>query len=777
VLLRDYGVGLRAGSAGWELEARLTLKHFADGRPLGRELEYVLSDEPTAAEGSYVELTGADQALMRLFARASELFHHATNPRLSRPIWVDWERGVGIYHAANARRGEVYYRRQLRGALSFAQGSGLSVAYDERIASLEGDRDRRKLRSPQRVLHAALSAAPDEVLRGLLWRLRRSWKGGGAALRTLVKVARERKLQVEFPERWVAGSRAYGDKPLVELAERRGYRVAIPELAEVGMAPLRTRLGQARVLREPRAWERSRWEIAASLYESLSGSPPPIRRFKVLELPKSLSEISYGSHTAVVYLEELDAPFESGVCSLMVSMGMLGGPNKSSNADRITALLDGTLGRHEGIAAARVRWDAVAVSAEGSGEAAALEVDVASAPMDGVLEVAILGPAGWWACEQIEAQIRELCARKGTPFVLRHVAVQDERGAKVEGARGVPSVWIGSVEVGGAKGGRLGRYKVRRYDSAGEAPYIPSAQLLEEALRREVMGAERRQWRGRRWLAMDAMIDWQYKIIIQPKFHRSEEQKARDQALSDGYEQAKEIRRDHKREGSERWKGLEDQLFTELRSWLLDVGEEEARARYARWVGGELDRLEARLEAWRGETQWVSARLGELIVAGAGVGDDQWETRLEQTLRRAEPLRELMSGYQALGRQLYGAAVIERLEGSLGRRWEAGEEGLAEALAGELARMQEAMRELEGIPERHHVVVRRRLARALGVEETWADPWGDVAEAVRALGREASAEEVLAEAQRVWQAYPERERLEHHLREGYRWGAGEHMIF
>ena len=81
VLLRDYSVDLVAGSGSWRI------RPFFRKMKFGRELCYEVTRAvgKRAHPGSFVEIAGADRALVRAFAGAKELFRHAGNPRLGKP--------------------------------------------------------------------------------------------------------------------------------------------------------------------------------------------------------------------------------------------------------------------------------------------------------------------------------------------------------------------------------------------------------------------------------------------------------------------------------------------------------------------------------------------------------------------------------------------------------------------------------------------------------------------------------------------------------------------
>ncbi len=191
VLVRDFHCVVTAGSRRWEIQPVL--------RPmkLGRELCYEVRTRPAeeAHPGSFVRIEGADARLCAVFAGAKALFRHPENPRLGRPIHVDAAAGIGVFEALDDKVGELYYRRQLRGTLRFAEGSALTFAFDARLDTLEGDRDRRDLALASPLVAAVAAGLPDEVLAQLIRRLRAYWHHGGKVLGALLGEARRRGLR------------------------------------------------------------------------------------------------------------------------------------------------------------------------------------------------------------------------------------------------------------------------------------------------------------------------------------------------------------------------------------------------------------------------------------------------------------------------------------------------------------------------------------------------------------------------------------------------------
>ncbi len=231
MLLRDYGVGLRAGSGPWEI------RPFFRPMRLGRELCYEVVRHPPslAPSGSWVEIAGADPELCAAFDASRDWFRHPANARLSEPIYEAEESGVGVYVAADGFAGDVFYRRQLRGSLPFSKGSGLTFAFDDRIPGVEADRDRRGLRAPQRVIAAVVARLPSEALEEIARQppavlagrepgpLGRGRGGGPAGRHVHVPIALAR----ERPRRGSPGGAGGAARPLLATA-RAFARVGMP---------------------------------------------------------------------------------------------------------------------------------------------------------------------------------------------------------------------------------------------------------------------------------------------------------------------------------------------------------------------------------------------------------------------------------------------------------------------------------------------------------------------------------------------------------------------
>ena len=74
-----------------------------------------------------MRLEGCDAATIAAFAAAPAMFRHPDNPKLQAPVGIDAAQGVGIYRAPDGADGEIYYRRQLRGAVRFYGSSRRAV--------------------------------------------------------------------------------------------------------------------------------------------------------------------------------------------------------------------------------------------------------------------------------------------------------------------------------------------------------------------------------------------------------------------------------------------------------------------------------------------------------------------------------------------------------------------------------------------------------------------------------------------------------------------------
>jgi len=461
VLLRDYGVGLRAGSGPWEI------RPFFRPMRLGRELCYEVVRHPPslAPSGSWVEITGADPELCAAFDASRDWFRHPANARLSKPIYEAEESGVGVYVAADGFAGDVFYRRQLRGSLPFSKGAGLTFAFDDRIPGVEADRDRRGLRAPQRVIAAVVAKLPNEALEAITRQLRPYWQTGHQVLTAVTAEAARRGARFTFPPRWLA--RVYGEDRVEDQAERRGYVLGLPTFARVGMPTAAERFGAMDVPRPPTVREQARIAVVADLYEKLLKEAPPKRRTYVREIPKG--HVFFGRTGDVLDLQAatLAGSFDDGVGDVLGALSRHPGEARREDAARLTkilaAVLDGA-GKLGELAAFRARWDAAAElpGTEIEDDGAAHRTYGFDVPR---VRVEILAPPGFPPAEEIERRLLRVTRRVRVQLEVKHVAVTSLESAVRERARGVPSIWIAGAEVAATRDPM--RYELRTY--AGEA--------------------------------------------------------------------------------------------------------------------------------------------------------------------------------------------------------------------------------------------------------------------------------------------------------------------
>ena len=276
VALRDFGASLRAGSGARALRALL------DPVPLGRELCYAPEALEPGAGGSFVELSGCDDALLEAFRTARDRFRHAHNRRIGPLVAATADRSAGFARSGLGAIGELYYRRQERGGYrSYGAHPALTLLHDAPLDALEGDRDRRDLR-PEPLAEAIARRLEPEGVRDVIFALERDWEHGSAILRAVVSAARERELRFEFPDGWLA--RDGDDGGLTALAERQGFRLAAAYLSKIGMRRPRDRYRGELETRPPTPLERARFDALRDLYVELAGAEPKIDALEVFSL-------------------------------------------------------------------------------------------------------------------------------------------------------------------------------------------------------------------------------------------------------------------------------------------------------------------------------------------------------------------------------------------------------------------------------------------------------------------------------------------------------------
>jgi hypothetical protein len=526
VLLRDYGVEVRAGSRGW------TIRPVLLPMKLGRELCYEVEEEPAGkgAPGSFVSLTGADARLVAAFASSRDLFRHPGNPRLNEPLFVDEAGGVGVYAASKAaKRGELFYRRQARGTVPFGKGAALTFAHDDAVPGIEPDRDRRTLRGGARVIAAVLARAPTDALEKIILRLRPYWASGNGVLSAALREAAKRGARFSFPKRWVAS--VAGGYQLSEHAERRGYHVALAAFAGAGMPTLEERFGGSLPPRRPTPAEAARVAVARDAYETLTGVPSRVRAYRVIDVASVGAR--YHGKTPLLRAGSLSSPFASGLADVLRMLASAAGPRAASNADRLTALLEGLLVPELSVAGWAKRW-ADAAGADAVDETDEPTDDEALAYAGGrdryIVVAAWLAPPGLPPTDDVIARVERAARARGARPIVQAFAVSDERDAWETYARGVPSLWIEDTELEPIAPGP--RYEHRTYTGAGGPRVTPSDEAIEAAMDVACARAGRRRGRmterGRRSLV--SSLRWLKATA--PEEHRREiERRALDRAI------------------------------------------------------------------------------------------------------------------------------------------------------------------------------------------------------------------------------------------------------
>jgi hypothetical protein len=230
--VRDHGLAIRAGSGETELEVAF------EPVPLGRELCYRVRRVP-GRKGSFVRLGGCTEAVFLAFETARDQFYHEDNPHLGPLVAEDEARTVAVHLAApGEKRGEIYYRRQFRGEIAYGGHRAgpvtrLTFACHHVVDNLEGDRDRRTL-EPGSVARAVGDRLPPEGLQEALLLLQAEWRQWHEVTAGLLQAAIDRKLRFEWPKGWLARSPG-GDHGLAGIAERKGYKLAVPGFGAIGM--------------------------------------------------------------------------------------------------------------------------------------------------------------------------------------------------------------------------------------------------------------------------------------------------------------------------------------------------------------------------------------------------------------------------------------------------------------------------------------------------------------------------------------------------------------
>ena len=571
VLTRDYGAEVTAGSGTYLLRAELS------PMKLGKELCYDVA-QVEAHPGSFVTIERADAKLRDAFRKARELFRWPGNPRLAKPIFVDDASGVGVYEALDPHRGEIFYRRQLRGRARFAKGGALALCHDARLPALDKDRDRRDLRGLKPLLVAVAAALSDDALSDLLARLRRYWQSGHPFLAAVLREAARRGLSIRAPSTWLAKTK---DSPreLALLAERRGYRIACIGLGDVGVPTLVGALGPATAPREPTALEHARVELARALYRELTGKPAPgSRRLAVLESGDS-SRLS-DDKRVVVLARHLGGSFEAGIAPLLAALARAGYRHKSTDGDRLTAILEGVLRRPLALAGWARSWDALEADTLAPPPPPEEEALEGNAFDPAHITWSVLAPPGLPPAEALEARVRALARQRRVKLGYLRESVCGPNDAAFSVAYGVPTLVIGSVVVGKPPRARVGCYA--NFMTPDDAQIVAALEAMQPKTgrrRRDNPYVSRLQ-RGH--LRADAR-----RRARDPAYAR---RRAREEALGElAYDGDFSVER---------------QLLASLaQEWLASAPDALSPVQAAQWALAEGRSQAAALEAWRVEEQ------------------------------------------------------------------------------------------------------------------------------------------------------------------------------
>jgi len=498
VLLRDFGCTVRAGSRDWELEATL------QPMKLGRELCYDIrtsaegSTSERASEGSWVLLCAVDAKLREVFRGARDFFVHPDHPELKKPIFSDEALGVGVYEARDAHRGVVFYRRQRRGVIRFAHGAGLTLRFDDRIAALDADRDRRDLGALRPLLVELAKRLPAATLETLFRRLRSYWAKGGTMLSALVTGARVSGFTMRFPRRWLARQGSY---TLETYAESVGLHLGGKRLASIGMPTVVERLGDGAVARTPTAVEAARLAVAREAYVLLARHEPPNTRAAVVDIPNPFRRALWGAKRVEIDAKALAGGFTEGIAEVLAVLAFRR-DKSASNADRLTDLIGGALQAVASDAwrALAERWERAATDPAGVGPPIPDDDDddddVRPAKRTRTALVVVLAPPGFPGLGELAAVVRRAASAERVKVRIWDDAVCSSRGAAQTGARGIPSVWVGKTPVDREGAPRQVAYAVRTYrHEDGVDRLWPSESQVRAALSAEVA---RRKPGGRR---------------------------------------------------------------------------------------------------------------------------------------------------------------------------------------------------------------------------------------------------------------------------------------
>ena len=485
---RDFGLTMTAGSGPVELTV------FYDEVPLGRELCYRLRERPTPFPGSFVRLEGCDEACLDAFAASSNMFRHADNPKLRAVLVEDPAQGVAVVASPFRDRGELYYRRQLRGTVRYwSRGADRSITliHDGVIAKLEGDRDRGDL--PARAMAEAVGdALASEALHQVFLHLVPYWERGNEVLHGLISAACRRQLCFEWPKGWLA--RSSGDHGMTDLAERQGFSIAMASFAVLGMPTAKDHYRTDLETRQPTELERARFQVVANLYATLHGRPPNSKTFEVFDdMDRAAVLGQYFRDKIIVAAPLLQGELDDVASTILHELAHeAGGEESRSFLGRLKGLLGAALRRPEAVVEARARYRQITEEDAPAEEPAEEKPPEAFCPHEdlqglknhkGVPCILIVPPAFPPSAEILDA-LRSAGESLSIELYVMSFTLTGEDQPHAKLAPGIPTLFIGGrdaetlLPLGEIKDGG---YRLRTYgrDSLCPAPDRLSAAMLK----------------------------------------------------------------------------------------------------------------------------------------------------------------------------------------------------------------------------------------------------------------------------------------------------------
>ncbi|HEY1959885.1 MAG TPA: hypothetical protein VGH28_29960 [Polyangiaceae bacterium] len=345
--LRDFGVAMLAGSGDVEIEP------FFDAVPLGRELCY--RRRARAGRGSFVRLERVSDACFDAFSVAKRAFFYEGNPSLGDLVAAG--NGAAVHASTLERTGELYYRGQKRGEVSFRSYPGkappLTFVCHATAEALEGDRDRRDL-DPRALVRAVAERLEPEGIRRTIDLLVAHWSYGHETLAPLLEVAAARGLRFDFPPSWLARDRKRDG--LAELAKRQGYELALSAFAGVGMRTPSDVFSFDLETRKPTEAEGARLAILAELYRTLLSSDEfPSASFEVFDSDRAAVEGQHlGDRVIVASKHLVPEAFDEATATVLHELAHeTGGETASAFQNRLVRLLGAAMRDQRAILAAR----------------------------------------------------------------------------------------------------------------------------------------------------------------------------------------------------------------------------------------------------------------------------------------------------------------------------------------------------------------------------------------------------------------------------------------